>query len=233
MKILVVLQKDWGKRQLNNITENAPKDWQIEACLMPPLLPPVIDEPEDFLPDNLPPAELLLSLGEDTGVAELIPDLVQITGVKAVIAPVENDLWLPKGLQNQVQQELDAINVDIVFPTPFCELTERSSDNEYIKAFAQQFGRPILEIDWERPPHSSAAMQGGQKGGKIRQVNVVRACPCGNTNFVADKLLGVEVDKAEDLGPLFHQYYPCLASVKLIHKAAFMTQTAIKKALNK
>jgi len=219
MKILAVIQKDWGKRQIKNITEKAPDDWQIETCVIPPFLPPVIDEPEDFLPDNLPPVELLLSLGEDTGVAELIPDLVKITRAKAVIAPVEKALWLPKGLQNQIQQKLNAMNVDIVFPTPFCELTERSSDNEYIKAFAKHFGRPILDINCE--------------GEIIQQVTVVRGCPCGNTGFVAENLLGVEIDKAEEQGALLHQYYPCLAEFKLIHKAALMTKSTIKKAINK
>jgi len=219
MKILAVFQKDWGKRQVKNITEKAPGDWQIESCVVFPFLPPVIDEPEDFLPDNLPSVELLLSLGENTGVAELIPDMVKITGAEAVIAPVENALWLPKGLQNQIQQKLNAMNVDVVFPMPFCELTERSSDNEYIKAFAKHLGRPILDINCEE--------------GIIRQVSVVRGCPCGNTNFIAENLLGVEVDKAEERGALLHQYYPCLASFKLIHKAALMTKTAIKKAINK
>ena len=192
-----------------------------------------MDEPEDFLPDNPPSAELLLSLGEHTGVAEIIPDLVEITGAKAVIAPVENTIWLPKGLQNQIQQKLYAINVDVVFPTPFCQLTERISDNEYIKAFAKHFGRPILEIDCELPICSTASRQEGQKVGSIQQITVVRTCPCGNTNFVAENLLGVEIDKAEDRGALLHQYYPCLAEFKLIHKAALMTKSAIKKALNK
>ena len=216
MKILAVFQKDWGKRIVKNITENAPSDWQIESYIMPPFLPPVIDEPEDFLPDNLPRVELLLSLGESTGVAELIPDFVKMTEAKGVIAPVDNRLWLPRGLQNQIQRKLEAIEVDIVFPMPFCSLTIKRSDNKYIKDFAEHFGKPALQINCE--------------DGKIQQVTVLRDCPCGNTSFVAEKLMKVEIHKAEKEGALLHQYYPCLASVTLIHKSALITQTAIKNA---
>ena len=130
MKILAIFQKDWGKRIIENISQNAPSDWQIETYVMPPFLPSMIDEPEEFLPDNLPTVELLFSLGESPGVAQLIPDFVKLTKAKAVIAPVDNKLWLPKGLQNQLRLKLQAVCVDIVFTTPFCTLTVISSTNE-------------------------------------------------------------------------------------------------------
>ncbi len=218
MRILTIFQKDWGKRVVKNITENAPDDWQIETYVMPPFLPSMIDEPEDFLPDNLPHTELLLSLGECQGIAQLIPDFVKLTEAKAVIAPVDNELWFPKGLQNQVRRKLEDIGVDIVFPTPFCTLTIKSSKNEYIEGFAKHFGRPLLEINCEN--------------GKIQQAIVVRDSPCGNMSFVAENLAGVEIDKAGKRGGLLYQYYPCLAFVKLIHKAASIAEIAINKALN-
>ncbi|MBM3237002.1 hypothetical protein FJZ31_11985, partial [Candidatus Poribacteria bacterium] len=87
MRIFAIFQKEWGKRIVANIIKNAPNDWRIETYVMPPFLPSVIDEPEEFLPDNLPAAELLFSLGESPGVAQLIPDFVKLTKAKAVIAP--------------------------------------------------------------------------------------------------------------------------------------------------
>lgn len=217
MKILAIFQKDWGKRIVENISKNAPNNWQIETYVMPPFLPSVIDEPEEFLPDNLPTVELLFSLGESSGVAQLIPDFVRLAEAKAVIAPVDDKLWLPKGLQNQLRLKLQAVGVDIVFPTPFCTLTVRSSANEYIKAFAEHFGRPLLEIE--------------RADGKIQNITVVRDSPCGNISFVAENLIGVEIDKAGKRGGLLYQYYPCLAAVKLIHQAASIAETAINKAL--
>lgn len=215
MKILAVAQKNWGKRIVEFITENAPENWQIETHVMSSL-PPVIDEPEDLLPNNLPHVDLLLVLAESQGLAQLIPDFVEMTEAKAVIAPVDNELWLPTGLQNQVQRKLESIDVDIVFPTPFCSLTEKHSNNRYIKNFAEHFGKPVLEI--------------GCENGKIKDVSVMRSSPCGNTNFVAENLIRTECDKAEEQSALLHQYYPCLASVELIHKSAFMTKAAVKRA---
>lgn len=215
MKILAVAQKNWGKRIVEFITENAPENWQIETHVMSSL-PPVIDEPENFLPDNLPHVDLLLVLAESQGLSQLIPDFVKMTRAKAVIAPVDNESWLPKGLQNQVQRKLDVMGVDVVFPTPFCSLTEKHSNNRYIKNFAEHFGKPDLKIDCEN--------------GKIQDVTVMRSSPCGNTSFVAENLNGTECDKAEEKSALLHQYYPCLASVELIHKSAFMTKAAVKRA---
>lgn len=216
MRILAVAQKNWGKRIIEFITENAPGSWQIETHLMPSL-PPVIDEPEDFLPDSLPHVDLLLVLAESQGLAQLITDFAKMTKAKTVIAPVDNELWLPKGLQNQVQRKLEAMGVDIVFPSPFCSLTVKHSDNRYTKDFARHFGKPDLKIDCEN--------------GEIQKITVIRSSPCGNTNFVAENLIRTECDKAEEESALLHQYYPCLASVELIHKSAFMTKAAVKRRL--
>lgn len=217
MRILAVAQKNWGKRIIEFITENAPESWQIETHIMPTFLPPVIDEPEDLLPYSLPNVDLVLVLAESQGLAQLVPELAKMTEAKAVIAPVDNELWLPMGLQNQVQRKLKVMNVDIVFPTPFCSLTTKHSHNKYILDFARHFGKPALEIDC--------------KNGKIQKVSVMRSSPCGNTNFVAENLIGIELDKAEERSALLHQYYPCLASVALIHKSAFMTKATVKKKI--
>jgi len=219
MRILAVIQKNWGKRIIEFITENAPKNWQIEIFVSLTFLPPLIDEPEDLLPDHLPHVDLLLVLAENQGLAQLIPDLVKMTKAKAVIAPVDNKLWLPTGLQNQARRKLEVMGVDIVFPTPFCSLTIKHSDNKYIKDFARHFGNPVLEINCEN--------------GKVQKVTVMRSSPCGNTSFVAENLIGMEFDKAEEQSALLHQYYPCLASVSLIHKSAFMTKAAVKVELPK
>jgi hypothetical protein len=42
-----------------------------------------------------PPTDLILSFGEHPGVAELLPDMVQMTGARAVVAAVDNETWLP------------------------------------------------------------------------------------------------------------------------------------------
>ena len=39
-------------------------EWTIEVWRAPTVLPPVIDYPEDYLPEALPPADLILSFAE-------------------------------------------------------------------------------------------------------------------------------------------------------------------------
>ena len=52
-------------------------------------MPPIVDYPEDFLPDELPPADLILSFAEHKGGAELLPEIARMTGARAVIAGVK------------------------------------------------------------------------------------------------------------------------------------------------
>jgi len=56
--------------------------WQAPA-----VLPAVIDDPEAYLPEALPPADLILSFAEHKGVAELLPDIARRTAAKAVVIP--------------------------------------------------------------------------------------------------------------------------------------------------
>ena len=101
MKILVIISGEYGLRHLQNIREHAPKDWQLETWQAPTNLPPVIDYPEDYLPDSLPESHLILSFAEHKGVAELLPDIAQMTCAKSVLVAVDNETWLPTGLARQ------------------------------------------------------------------------------------------------------------------------------------
>ncbi|MEJ2350954.1 MAG: DUF166 family protein [Anaerolineales bacterium] len=66
MRILAVISGDYGLRHVNNIRAHGPAKWKIETWKAPAILPPVIDYPEDYLPDSLPTADLILSFGEHT-----------------------------------------------------------------------------------------------------------------------------------------------------------------------
>lgn len=210
MRILAVVQGEYGRRIANNIQQHSPEHWAVSVWEAPQFLPPVIDYPEDFLPDEMPPADLILSLGEHPGVAELLPDIVQLTGARAVIAPVDNVAWLPPGLMNQVARWLGDLGVTAVFPKPFCSLTEttyneRRHQVEYndplIAEFARHFGRPILQVTYD------------QAGSRIAAIEVVRDAACGCARYVAQHLVGVSADDAEQEAGMLHHHYPCLASM--------------------
>jgi hypothetical protein len=68
MRILAIISGDYGRRHLDNIRAHGPADWEIETWRAPAVLPPVIDYPEEYLPDSFAPADLILSFAELKGV---------------------------------------------------------------------------------------------------------------------------------------------------------------------
>ena len=210
MRVLVVTQGEYGRRMFQNIRAHAPAGWAVEEWQAPATLPLVMDYPEDYLPDSLPPADLILSLGENPGVAELIPEIAKLTAARAVIAPIDRPEWLPKGLARQLAGWLQDIGVHAVFPKPFCSLTETHYNvgrhrvaygDELIAAFARHFGRPrfVITVD----PDSKT----------IVQASAERDAVCGCARYVADHLVGVHVNDAEEKAGLLHHHFPCMAAM--------------------
>jgi hypothetical protein len=175
------------------------------------VLPPVIDYPEDYLPAAFSPADLILSFAEHRGVAELLPDIARMTGARAVIAAVDNEAWLPRGLARQLRGWLQDMGVACATPKPLCSLTETdyrigrrqriAYDNPLIAGFARHFGQPALRIAVD--PETR----------RIVSAEVVRDAICGCARHVAQGLVGLSVDEAEQEAGLLHHHYPCLASM--------------------
>ena len=216
MKILAVISGEYGKRHIRNIREFGPKSWEIEIWQTPPIFPPFIDDPEDFLPDQLPLADIILSFAEHKGAAELLPDIAKMTKAQAVLVAVDDELWLPRGLDRQLHGWLEAAGVDCVTPKPLCSLTETTYgitrfetadySNPLIAEFARYFGQPELSLEID--PDSRT----------ITSADVIRDAVCGCARYAAEGLIGLSADKAEEKAGLLHHHYPCLASMqKLPH----------------
>ena len=211
MHILALVQAQYGHRIVAQLKKLAPQGWTIEVIMAPQGLPPIVDEPEEFLPSKVPQADLLLALTESSPAAQLIPALAKLSGAKTVIAPIDNSAWLPVGLKNQLKRELAEMGVTAVFPKTFCTLTESSTgfhnkaepyENQHIASFARHFGKPKLKIKVN--PQSAT----------ITEVIVERGAPCGSTHFAAEKLVGMAVEKAVPQAGLTAHTYPCLASMQ-------------------
>jgi hypothetical protein len=210
MRILAIITGEYGQRHVDNIRAHGPCDWTVAVWRAPTALPLIVDCPEDYVPESLPRADLILALHEHKGVAELIPEVAKVTEAKAVIAPVDNVAWLPPGLANQLRRWLEAMGVASVFPKPFCSLTEthynvrryrEAYDDPLISAFARHFGQPDLKLTVD--PDSRTITAG----------TVVRDACCGCGHYVAERLVGVPADEAEIQAGLAHHHYPCLASM--------------------
>jgi hypothetical protein len=210
VRILAIITGEYGQRHVDNVRAHSPDDWTVEVWRAPTALPLIVDYPEDYVPESLPPADLILALHEHKGVAELIPEVAEMTGAQAVIAPVDNVAWLPPGLANQLRGWLERMGVASVFPKPFCSLTEthfnvrrhrEAHDHPLIREFARHFGRPDLELTVD------------PEGRTITAAEVMRDACCGCARYVAEKLVGVPADEAELQAGLAHHHYPCLASM--------------------
>lgn len=211
MKILSIINGDYGVRHTENIKKYAPPTWKIEVWQAPNIFPSVIDYPEDYLPEKLPETDLILSFSEHRGVAELLPEIAQMTGSKSVIAAIDNESWLPRGLARQLRNWLENIQVVCATPKPLCSLTEHDYgiarrnrieyQDKYISEFANHFGQPKINLSIS--PQTR----------RIESAEVIRDAVCGCARYVASGLINQNVEGAEEKAGLLHHHFPCLASM--------------------
>ncbi len=221
MKILALADDEYGRRILNWVRDNGPDDWEFESMSLDIELPQLTDNPEEFLPQEIPAADLILFLIQNSKKIELLPLLAKKAGAKAAIVAVDG-LWLQPGLRRQIEKELE---IPSAFPRTFCTLVKQG--NPLIDEFAKHFGLPEFKIEVE--------------GGFIKNVTVKRDTPCGCASFVAENLPGTNVEGAAIKAGLLNNNYPCMASMEfdnttgdtLLHFSAHNTANAVERALKK
>ncbi|HEY4691441.1 MAG TPA: DUF166 family protein [Anaerolineae bacterium] len=208
-RVLAVTQSQWGERIARNIQQTHPAGWEVHHWPAPRALPLVVDDPGEFLPPVLPRVDLVLALGDTAGVPQLIPDIVKLSGARAVIAPIDRNESLPPGLVEQLRRWLADLHVAVVFPKPFCSLTETTYNyppivvtyaDPLIGEFAAHYGMPRFRVS----VHFD---------GRIGEARVERDAACGCARAVALGLAGCPVDEAEYQAGMLHHHFPCLASM--------------------
>lgn len=226
MRIQIVTQGEWGERIAGHLAATAPREWTLSTWQGPVDLPAVLDEPEMYLPEALPPADLLLVLSESRGITDLSPDLAALCGAQAAIVAVDRRAAAPAGLRRQAAQRLEAMDVGHAFPMPFCSLVPSARQHATVRAFAERYGRPEVRCVVEN--------------GKVAACEIVRETPCGNTRYIAAHLAGVPAGEAVERAGLLHHYYPCWGGMgvdpvhgthTLLHIAAKMAQQAVERSL--
>jgi len=238
MQLLVLVTGEYGWRHVNNMRLHSPAGWQIHTWETPKVLPPVIDYPEDYLPDSLPACDLILSLAEVKGVAEMIPEIAKMTDAQAVIAPIDNVAWLPVGLARQLRSWLKRQSVACITPKPFCSLTathvnalrktEAYDPHPLFREFTQHYGAPAFRATVDEATRIITAME------------VTRDACCGCARYTAEKLVGTPVNEAVEASGLHHHHYPCQASMgidaeysdTLMHVSGNIMKDATRDALS-
>ena len=211
-------------------------------------IPDFIEEPEEYLPKNLPSVDFVMVVGIHQDLLSGLPDYLKDKDVKAVIVPVENPKWAPAGLQAQVLKEFEKNNIQAAFPKPFCALSKQyneynkvgfnlTKDHNYIHEFIDYFkiGEPIVSILLSKD------------GESIEDSCILQSAPCGSTYYVCQQLkskyfkngksgdtsLNEKISKA-------HHAYPCNASMdqdsilkdSILHVGGYLVRNAIRRDLN-
>lgn len=236
MNILILVTGEYGWRHVRNIEAHCPAHWQVQTWQTPRFLPPVMDYPEDYLPETLPASDLILSLAEVKGVAELIPEIAKMTHAQAVIAPIDNVAWLPVGLARQLGEWLTRLDVACVTPKPFCSLSQThynvlryrvAYDHPLIREFAHHFGQPAFKVTINSEKQS------------IADVEVTCDTGCGCGRYVAEKLRDTQLSESVMTSGLLHHHYPCQASMgidtqyqdTLMHISGNIMKDAVQDAI--
>jgi hypothetical protein len=188
-------------------------------------LPEFIEEPEEYLPKNIPPHDVTVAINLHPDLITALPaHLSKFT--RAIIAPVEAPNWVSPGLRGQIASECEKHGLEFAAPKPFCNLKGDGVIGEFADYF--KIGRPEFEIT--------------TKGGSIYGVRVVKSQPCGCAYFVAQKLKNEsfkDVDALNEVISGAHHSYPCTASMErdtelgdtILHCAGYIIRSAVHDAL--
>jgi len=238
MNLLIIIQGNYGQRIADHIEANKPQDWQVKTWMVPSITESVVDEPEQYLPDSLPQADLILHLAESPQAAQLLPTLADKTKARGIIASIDSTAWIPLGLRNQLRRELNKKDIAIVYPEPLCSIDEETvgfNENNkqpytsaIISEFARYFGKPkiVLTLDQKK---------------SIIAAKILRGSPCGSSHYTSRRIIGLEADNAIPKAGLMCLHYPCLASMQfeqtdngvdtIMHTSGRVFNEAMEKAL--
>jgi len=211
-------------------------------------VPEFIEEPEEYLPKNLPPVDFLMVVGIHQDLLSGLPYYLKNSGIKAVIVPVEDPKWIPAGLQVQVLDEFEKYGIQAAFPKPFCSLSKElneynkigfnlTSKHDFINEFIDYFqiGKPIVSFLLSND------------GESIEDTCIIQSAPCGSTYYICQQLKSkyFKNGKSGDLSlneriSKAHHAYPCNASMdqdsilkdSILHVGGYLIRNAIRRELN-
>lgn len=189
----------YAERVIAHLSAMSPGN--VTAFSVPRALPPVLDDPAEFLPAGLGNAEVMVAINIHPELLLEMPEYAKGGVLRALIAPIEDPGWIKPGLQRQVTLACGRRGIESAFPKPFCSL---EPSTPAIAEFCEQFhvGVPTFNVRVE--------------GGRVAAIEVLRGAPCALTTFVAEQLVGLPADEllAKKAGE-FHHAYPCLSSMAM------------------
>ncbi|KZX16165.1 hypothetical protein MBCUT_10310 [Methanobrevibacter cuticularis] len=223
MKIFIISSGEYGSKIVNGIASQgfAANIVGIHEFPSKDEVPEFIDDISEYIPENIPEADLIIATGIHGDINMVIPAIIEKSGAKSVIVPTNHPKQIPIGLQNEIKSSLND-DVAILFPKPFCSLLPIG--DKYIDEFAKVLGKPKFKIE---------------ANDEINSIEVIRGTPCGSSPFIAENLVGISTKDAEfEANNKLHNF-PCSASMAsdnntgdtILHLATYKTKEAIKRAI--
>jgi len=223
MKIFILSSGEYGSKIVNGIAKYGFAEKIVGIHEFPPKeeLPEFIEDIDEYVPENVPEADLIIATGIHGDVNMVIPEVVKKANAKSVLVPIYHPQQIPIGLQKEIKNSLDE-EIAIEFPKPFCSLMPNG--DEFIDEFTTVFGKPKFEI---------------QANNLVKSVKVLRGAPCGSSWFIAENIIGTPVDDAEFEANNKHHNFPCSSSMltdnatgdTILHLASYKTKEAVKRSL--
>ena len=183
LKVAIATDGPYGERAYDCIGKEFDTDF-VELEQPVSMFADEIEIPEDAL-KRLENADILITYVTHPDLTldlvELIHDKVEWVIVAA---------WRGEGFKNQLERL-----GNVTCPENMCDLQE--SGNPVFDEFVSKFGRPIVEIELEND--------------KVKEIKVLRSSPCGSTFFVAEEMIGKNLEDLPIKAGLKIQNYPCRA----------------------
>jgi len=211
----VIKRGKYGERLVETILRHSSLD--VVVAEIPPYLPELIDEPEDYLSSSgidkqVFETDILITYSLHP---DLTPEIVREAakhGVKSVIVPGGSQ----KAPVSELKQIASEYGIHVEVDEICCAIGE-SPENLF---FTSKFGIPQFEVS--------------VSNGKITDVKVTKGAPCGSTWYMATHVIGTPVEDAPARAGLLIQQYPCRAvrgQEGGIHKSAEIHKKAMEEAL--
>jgi hypothetical protein len=217
MKIGILYAGPFGEQMINHISLSGFGERIVAVYELTPEKIPgggqsgdMWENPEQFLPADLPPArcDLLLVLGVQGSLGVLVPGIVKRWGARAVIFAID-DRGMAPDARRSIGEELGEAGIHVEFPEPFCILA--GSPNELVREFSARFGRPEFRATVDPSTRH------------ITAITVVRDTPCGTASSTARKLAGLSCDPDLILRRCYEEHHNegaehcCLAEMDPLH----------------
>lgn len=162
----------------------------------PAVLPAILDEPQAFLPEEVPDHDVLLALSVNEEI--LIEFVERFDRARGIIVPIEESDWISPYAITQLTELCSRRRIEIAFPKPFCSFEPAFGTflYEFRKAF--RIGKPEIDFTVEN--------------GRIVEARVACSAPCGATYYTARWLKGEQIDEnIERTLEKLISCYPCTA----------------------